>query len=142
MNQFDTMYFGKYLGEGDELLFVCHRHPILIVDTIILWCFFGVLLPIFFYLQNTFAIADLIPLGYFDIFLLLIYFSLVYHVFDWYNDVWVITNRGIIDIQWRYFTGDVKYIEYESIHGIEVKSDSIFDPLLGKGDIQIHLASE
>ncbi len=54
VNQFDTLYFSKYLGEGDELLFVCHRHPILIIDTIILWCFFGVLLPVFFYLQNTF----------------------------------------------------------------------------------------
>jgi hypothetical protein len=111
------------------------------MDTLLLWCFFGVLLPAFFYLHNTFAVADLVSTGYFELYLVGIYLTLVYYVFDWYNDVWVITNRGIVDIQWRYFTGDVQYLEYESIHGIEVKSDSIFDWLLGKGDIWLHLAS-
>jgi hypothetical protein len=142
VNQFDTVYFSKYVSEGDELLFVCHRHPILIVDTLLLWCFFGVLLPVFFYLHNTFWIADGLSSGYFELYLLGIYLALVYQVFDWYNDAWIITNRGIIDVQWRYFTGDVQHLGYESIHGIEVKSDSIFDSLLGKGDIWLHLVSE
>ena len=97
------------------------------MDTILLWCFFGVLLPTFFYLHNTFGVAEIVSSGYFELFLAMVYLSLVYHVFDWYNDVWVITDRGIIDVKWRYFTGDVQYLDYENIHGIEVKSDSIFD---------------
>jgi hypothetical protein len=112
------------------------------MDTLLLWCFFGVLLPAFFYLHNTFWVAQIISVGYFELYLLGIYLTLVYHVFDWYNDAWIITNRGIIDVQWRYFTGDVQHLGYESIHGIEVKSDSIFDSLLGKGDIWLHLVSE
>jgi hypothetical protein len=142
MNQFDDIYFAKYLSEGEELLFVCHRHPILIIDTILLWCFFGGVLPVFFYLQNTFAIADFLPLAYFELFLVSIYLSIVYLVFDWYNDVWLITNRGIIDVEWKYFTGDIHYLSYEHIHGIEIQSDSFFDSLLGKGDIHVHIASE
>ncbi|MFZ4461765.1 MAG: hypothetical protein ACOYN2_04525 [Patescibacteria group bacterium] len=104
MNQFDDLYFSKYVKEGDELLFVCHRHPILVIDNILLWCFFGVILPLFFYLQNTFTIADIISTAYFELYLVSIYLALVYVVFDWYNDVWIITNRGVIDVDWKYFT--------------------------------------
>ncbi len=142
MNQFDDLYFAKYVKEGDELLFVCHRHPILVIDSILLWCFFGVILPLFFYLQNTFSIAEILPIAYFELYLASIYLCLIYVVFDWYNDVWLITNRGVIDVDWKYFTGDIQYIDYHSIHGIEIKSDSLFDAILGKGDIHVHLEAE
>jgi hypothetical protein len=69
MNQFDTLYFQKYLGKDDELLFVCHRHPILVIDKIMLWCFFGGVLPIFFYLQNTFSFYDFVSTGWFELYL-------------------------------------------------------------------------
>lgn len=142
MNQFDSLYFQKYLSEDDELLFVCHRHPILVVDNILLWCFFGGVLPIFFYLQNTFGIADLIPTAWFELFLLTVYFSIIYQVFDWYNDVWVITNRGIIDVTWNVFSGTTNYLSYEAVHGIEVRSKSFLDSIINKGDIWIHLEHE
>lgn len=139
MNQFDTLYFQKYLGEDDELLFVCHRHPILIIDNIMLWCFFGGVLPIFFYLQNTFGLQAIIDQSWLELFLLFIYFTIIYQVFDWYNDVWVITNKGIIDITWNIFSGSRNYLSYDAAHGIEVKSHSFFDSILNKGDIHIHL---
>ncbi len=142
MNQFDNLYFAKYVREEDELLFVCHRHPILIIDNILLWCFFGVIIPVFFYLQNSFGIADLVGLGYFELYLIIVYGCLVYVVFDWYNDVWLITNRGIIDVDWQYFSGDVHYIEYQATHGIEVKTHSIIDSIFGKGDIYVHLETQ
>ncbi len=113
MNQFDDIYFSRYISDEDELLFVCHRHPILIIDNILLWCFFGGILPVFFYLQNTFGIGDILPVAYFELFLVSIYLVILYQVFDWYNDVWLITNRGIIDVDWKYFTGDVQYLNYE-----------------------------
>ncbi len=63
-------------------------------------------------------------------------------MFDWYNDVWVITNHGIIDITWNIFSGSTNYLAYDSVHGIEVKSNSFFDSILKKGDIYIHLPTE
>ena len=141
MNQFDEIYFQKYLGEEENFLFVCHRHPILVIDNVLLWCFFGGVVPIFFYLQNTFGFSMLVEPAWFEMFLISIYLCIIYHVFDWYNDVWVITNRGIIDITWNIFTGSRNYISYESVHGIEVQSNSIFDSILNKGDVIIHLQS-
>lgn len=40
MNYFDQTFFLKYLRDGEELLFVCHKHIILIIDRIILTLFF------------------------------------------------------------------------------------------------------
>ena len=132
MNQFDILYFQKYLGEDDELLFVCHRHPILVIDNIMLWCFFGGVLPIFFYLQNTLGVQSVVDKAWFELFLISIYFIIIYQVFDWYNDVWVITNKGIIDITWNIFTGSQSYLSYDAVRGIEVKSTSFFDSILNK----------
>lgn len=139
MNQFDELYFTKYVKEGDELLFVCHRHPILIIDNILLWCFFAVAIPAFLYLQNSFGIATALPSYGFELYLIGVYLCLGYAVFDWYNDVWLITNRGVIDVDWQHFTSNILYVDYHSIHGIEIKTHSIFDGLLGKGDIYVHL---
>lgn len=67
---------------------------------------------------------------------------MLYSVFDWYNDVWLITDHGIVDLDWNVFAGNVTYVSFHSIHGVEIKRDSIFDTLLGKGDISIHLEDE
>lgn len=39
MNYFDQVFFQKYLRENEELIFVCHRHPILIVDRVVVTLF-------------------------------------------------------------------------------------------------------
>ena len=142
MSQFDTLYFQKYLGEDEELLFVCHRHAILVIDNILLWCFFGGILPIFFYLQNTFGITGLVPVAWFELYLVGIYVAIIFQVFDWYNDVWIITNKGIIDVTWDIVTGSKAYLGYEAVKGIEVKSNSFMDAIFDKGDIWVYLESE
>lgn len=142
MNTFDELFFAKYVPEGGELLFVCHRHIIRIIDHIILVLFFGAFLPAFFYYNDSFQIRSLVSFGYFEGYLVLVYLYLIYGVFDWYNDVWLITDHGIIDIDWKFFTGSQIYVGYHSIHGIAIQRDSIFDSILGKGDIEIHLEDE
>jgi hypothetical protein len=129
MNQFDTLYFAKYVGEWDELLFVCHRHPILVIDEVILWTFFGGLVQI----------ADLIGVMYFQIFLITVYLGLLYQIFNWYNDVWVLTRRWIVDIEWNVFSGSTHYIEYSDIQWIQVDTNSFIDTTFWKGDIRINL---
>lgn len=142
MNKFDELFFSKYVSEGTELLFVCHRHVTLIIDRIFLILFFGVFLPAFFYYNDSFTLRELVPFSYFEGYLAAAYLYLLYSVFDWYNDVWLITDRGIVDLDWNVFAGNVTYVDYHSIHGVEIKRDSIFDSMLGKGDISIHLADE
>jgi hypothetical protein len=128
--------------EGGELLFVCHRHVVRIIDHISVVLFFAVFLPAFFYYNDSFHLRSLVPFGYFEGYLAAVYAYLLYGVFDWYNDVWLITDHGIIDVDWNVFTTNQIHLDYRSIHGIEIRRDSIFDSLLGKGDIEIHLHGE
>ncbi|MDD4530951.1 MAG: hypothetical protein PHO80_05395, partial [Candidatus Gracilibacteria bacterium] len=79
---------------------------------------------------------------YFEAYLFLLYFFLIYSIFDWYNDVWIITNRGIIDVNWKYFMSEVVYTSYDDISGIEVKEDSFWDSMMKRGNIIIYLEGE
>lgn len=92
MNYFDQVFFSKYLREGEGLEFVCHRHPLLIVDRVIVTLFAGLALPTFFYYNNSFGLQTLVPFLYFEGYAVVLYLYLIYKIFDWYNDVWLITD--------------------------------------------------
>ncbi len=142
MNKFDELFFSKYVSEGAEMLFVCHRHVTLIIDRIFLVLFFAVFLPSFFYFNDSFSLRASVPFLYFEGYLAAVYLYLLYAVFDWYNDVWIITDRGIIDLDWNVFAGNVTYVDYHVMHGVEISRDSIFDSLLSRGDVSIHFEDE
>ncbi len=40
------------------------------------------------------------------------------------------------------FAGNVTYVDYHAMHGVEITRDSVFDSLLGRGDVSIHLEDE
>lgn len=142
MNKFDELFFSKYVPEGAEVLFVCHRHVTLVIDRIFLILFFAVFLVSFFFFNDTFSLRSLVPFPYFEGYLVAVYLYLLYCVFDWYNDVWIVTDEGVIDLDWNVFAGNVTYVPYHSVHGVEIRRDSVFDSLLGKGDIVILLAED
>lgn len=142
MNYFDQVFFQKYLREKEELIFVCHRHPLLIVDRIIVALFLGLLLPTFFYFNNSFQIQAIVPFLYFEIYAIILYFFLIYKIFDWYNDVWIITSLGILDIDWNIFTRHVIFIDYHDVKGTEIQTHSFLDSLFHKGDILLYTEGE
>lgn len=142
INYFDEIFFSNYIKEDDEVLDVCHKHVITITDTIIIWLFFFVILPAFFYYNNTFNLHNLVPFIYFEIYMFLVYFILIYKIFDWYNDVWIITERWIIDLDWEMLKKNIVYIDYNDIRWIELEQKSNWDWMLWKWTIIIHLEWE
>ncbi|MDD2917109.1 MAG: hypothetical protein PHH70_04670 [Candidatus Gracilibacteria bacterium] len=142
MNYFDQVFFSKYLREGDELIFVCHRHPLLIVDRVIVTLFVGLALPTFFYYNNSFSLQSLVPFLYFEIYAVSLYIYLIYKIFDWYNDVWLITESGVVDIDWDIFARHVIYIDYHDIKGSEIQSHSFWDSIFHKGDVILYTAGD
>jgi hypothetical protein len=142
MNYFDQVFFEKYLRDDEELVFVCHRHPLLIVDRIIVTLFLGLAIPTFLYYNNPFSIQSLIPFLYFEIYAILLYIFLIYKIFDWYNDVWLITDLGVVDIDWDIFARHVIFIDYSDIKGSEIQSHSFLDSFFHKGDIVLYTAGD
>ncbi len=141
INYFDQTFFSKYLN-NEEILYICHKHIVIIIDSIILLLFFWVIVPSFFYYNNSFWLQEFINFSYFKIYLVLVYVIIMYKIFDWYNDVWIITNKWIIDLDWSFLKSNVVYIEYNDMRWIELKKHSFLDSLFDKWDILIVLGWE
>ena len=63
MNRFDHFFFHKYVPEGEDVRAVYHRHLVVILDDVLVWLFFGALLPTIFYLHDSFRVAEFVPLS-------------------------------------------------------------------------------
>lgn len=143
ISYFDEIFFSNFIQhEWDEVLDICHRHITTIIDTIIIWMFFWVVLPTFFYYNNSFELRNLIPFIFFEIYLFVTYIYLIYKIFDWYNDVWIITDKWIIDLDWQLMKTNIVYIDYNDVKWIEIHQNSAWDWMLNKWEITIHLEWE
>jgi Bacterial PH domain len=141
MNNFDSLFFRAYIGADQEIKKVFHRHFFVIVEDVLLWTFFGLMIPGFLYGNDLFSLRT--SLGtemYAYIYMMLIYGLLMYKIFDWYVDVWIATENTIVDMSWRWFSSDLLYIPYEKIEGVEIRTRSWWAALLGMSDVVVKLA--
>jgi hypothetical protein len=137
MNKFQEKIFEKYIPEWQEIQAVIHEHWFKIVDSLILNLWLLVFIPSFLFYYSV-TIQEKIPFFYFEIYLFLIYLKIIYDIFDWYNDVWLVTNRSVIKLKWALFNTKMESVNYENIEWIEVEQNWILDSLLNKWDIVIH----
>lgn len=115
VNKFDSLFFAQYISTEETIEQVFHRHFFVIIEDILLWVFFGVIIPSFLFYYNVFSVRELLPGISVGIYLLILYAILIYKIFDWYADVWVATDATLIDVKWRWFTSHLLYIPYEKI---------------------------
>jgi hypothetical protein len=143
INYFDEIFFSNYIKkEWEAVLDVCHKHLTTILDTIIMGIFFGVILPTFFYYNDTFGLKTMIPFMFYEVYLFVSYIFLIYKIFDWYNDVWIITDKWIIDLDWELLKTNIVYIEYNDVKWIELHQASMWDWMMNKWTITLHLLWE
>lgn len=139
MNNFDNLFFRAYIGADSEIRDVFHRHFFVIVEDILLWMFFGLLIPAFLYGQDIFLLQTNIPEFYVYGYILILYCIVMYKLFDWYVDVWIATESTIVDMKWKWFSSNLLYIPYNKIEGIEIRTRSWWAALLGMSDIVVKL---
>lgn len=110
--------FKSYLGDGEEIVFVIHRHIFMQAKDFTRIFFFGIFIPLFawwLFPQIMLFAAAWLFIGI---------FRFIYEFFDWYYDVWLVTNVSIIEIMWKgFFEKSSARIEYHTVQGIgyEVK---------------------
>jgi len=68
----------------------------------------------------------------------MLFFIMLHKILDWYCDVWIITDRGIIDVRWSIFMQDTTFTQFDDITSIQSHQGSIFDKLFNIGDIALH----
>lgn len=122
--------YRSYLAEGEKITFVIHRHLFMQFGDFFRIVFFGIFLPLFGWW--------LFPqIMLFAVFWLTIGFlRFVYEFFDWYYDVWLVTNASIIEIMWKgFFEKSSARIEYHIIQGIGYEVKGFWRTLFNFGTI-------
>lgn len=129
--------FKKHIPEWQEIRAVIHEHWITVMDSFILWLSFGALIPSFLYYQSE-RLRELVPFYALELLLSVVFLKIVYELFNWYNDVWIITDEWIYDLDWSLLKTNVESIYYENIEWVEVDKHRIWDNIFNKWDIIIH----
>lgn len=137
MNNFEKTFFKKYIPEWSKIKGIIHEHWIKIINKLLIWLILLTFIPSFL-MYNSLFLQEKIPFMYFEIYLIIIFLKIIYDIFDWYNDVWIITEDGIIDLDWSFLKVSSVSVKYENIEWIWVEQNWIIDKILNKWDIIIH----
>lgn len=125
-------FFRKYADEGEEILDVAHKHVIILKIKGSKTSFFGIVIPVILY----FFFPQLVLVW--GIWLFIGLCGMFYNFFDWYFDAWILTDKGIVDIdQEGFFTVTTTRLEYHMIEGIAYTISGFWRTLLNFGDITI-----
>ena len=119
MNKFDINFFSKYIPEWQELITIIHTHPVNIINSLIVKLALFAVLPSVFYYYSI-SIQKIVPFYFLEIFLIIVFIKTIYDIFNWYNDVWIITNCSVIWLEWSFL------------------QNWIIDKILSKWDLVIH----
>jgi len=83
-------------------------------------------------------LREVVPFIYLEIFLFFIFCKIVYELFNWYRDVWIITDHGVYDLEWSLLKTNIESIHFENIEWVEIDKHRIWDNIFNKWDIIIH----
>jgi len=137
MNSFEKKFFKNYIPIWQSIKEIIHEHWINILDKLFLFFWLFIFIPVFLYYSSE-RIQSLLPFWWFEIYLFWIFFKIIYDIFDWYNDVWIITDKWIVDLDRSLFQTNMKTINFENIEWVEVDQSSIVDSLFNKWNLIVH----
>ncbi len=137
MNKFDINFFYKYIPEWQEIIDVIHTHPITILNRLIVKIFLFAILPVIFY-YNALFLQEIIPFYFLEILLIFVFIINVYDIFDWYNDVWIVTDEWVVWLERSFLKSNTNSLSYGNIEWIWVEQEWIMDKLFVKWDLVIH----
>lgn len=125
-------FFKEYLEKGEKIQYILRRHPLTMHVEMAKIKFLFILLPIllwfFFPITKPLAIVLLI----FGV------WKLVDILLDWYYNVWLITDMGVVSIKGNaYWSIKATRIEYHMIEGITYSISGFWHVLLNYGDIML-----
>ncbi len=125
-------FYARYLDDGEKIVDVAHRHIFTLKIKSSKTSFFGIILPIIFYLF--FPGAWIVSVIWICVGL----FGLFHHFIDWYFDCWLLTNYGVVDLDREgLFSMTSTRVEYHMIEGISYSIKGFLNTVFNIGDITI-----
>ena len=133
----ENFLFQTHLGEGEKIKYVAHTHFLRMAKPMGLNFLFGFFLPFVGYLIA--PAAQYFWLAIFLVFLL----KTIHDYLDWFYDAWVVTNLGIIDLEWNgIFNRNSSKVEYDSIEGVSVEIPGFWATILSFGNLRLETISQ
>ena len=148
MNRFNQFHF-KGQETGEEILLVAHRHWFDIISQFFL--VFGLILFLLascvftpFLFPALLAGANAALFSFLQNFFLLIVWLLSFVIWvDYYFDVWIITNRRVVNIEQKgLFSRSISELELEKIQDVTVEVLGIIPTFLNYGNLYVQTAAE
>jgi uncharacterized membrane protein YdbT with pleckstrin-like domain len=131
-------------GEGEKVVLLLRRHPFVILIKLAFFLLL-ILVPIiigglfakFIYTHNFISLFSFLT----SVWYLLIWSGIFYALTMYTLDVWVVTNRRIIDsTQHGFFNRKVSELRLGRIQDISVETRGLIQTVLGFGDLRVQTA--
>lgn len=130
----DRLLFAPHLHAEEKLLGVVHSHFAAVYRPAVQISFFGLLLPVVFWLMFPTRAA----LYLFGAWFLAGLLRLIYTLIDWYFDVLLITTEAVVDLDWRgFFSKSSTRLDYESVIGVTYDKPGFFANVLDFGPLTV-----
>ena len=134
---FQKFLFQKHLEDDEEITAIIHKHWVLGVQDLFLPTLSFVLSWIVLYYVPFRAVFYLVALWS--------VYSVVWwlrNFFDYYLDAWLITDQGVIDLEWHgWFHRQLTRILYSDIQGVSYEIEGVLGTLFAYGEVSIEKIS-
>lgn len=139
ISRLDAYAFGGHLVPNEHIVAVLHRHWVIAVFPILRAIIVGLVLPpVFLYAFWGPWWVILLSIVWLGLGLLYVHHSF----FDWFSDVFIITNRGLLRIDWKSpFKVNSERIDLTSIDTVEYTKQGIIATLLSFGELIVVTAN-
>lgn len=129
--------FNRHIEEDEELILVVHKHWVLGIKNL-LWPLFGFVAGLLFLYMFPFnAIYYLSALWSIGCMV-----WLLRNFYDYYLDAWIITDQGIIDVEWHgWFHRQSSRVLYSDIQGLSYEIEGIVGTVMRYGTISVEKIS-
>lgn len=130
-------FFHQHLDDEEKILKVVHKHWLLGIKS--LWLpslVFVAVWSVLYFVRTEMVIYALAVAA------LGVAIWWIRNFFDYYLDTWIITNKGVIDLEWKgWFHRTSARVLYSDVQGIEYEVKGVWGTLLGYGAMSLEKIS-
>ena len=135
----DRILFRSHLQPNEKLVYVVHSHWFAAYKPVVKVSFFGMLIPALFFAM----FPTLLALYIFGSWFVLGFLRFLYEVMDWYFDVLLVTNHGVIDLDWNgVFDKSSSRVDYETIAGVAWEKSGVLANVFNFGNLTLDKNSQ
>lgn len=134
----DSFFFARHLEDDEHVTRIVHRHWMIgLKELIVPFLFF--VFPFFVLVLSKPSSSILIIFGSWAV---LSFVWLARNFFDYYLDAWIITDHGIIDLEWHgWFHRQSSRILYSDIQGVSTEIVGVIGTVMRYGTLTVEKIS-